>query len=86
MKGRFYGGGGGGGIYATIIGAMMAFSNDTRGKTIEGSVPMWGSNLDRISSFGTGCCHVQVWDAWPDEFTAWIPQYICFHYIKILYQ
>lgn len=76
MKGRFYGGGGGGGIYVTIIGAMMAFANDTRGKTIEGSVPMWGSNLDRISSFGTGCCHVQVWDAWPDEFTAWCPQYM----------
>ncbi len=76
MKGRFFGGGGGGNIYATIIGGMMAFANDTRGRTIQGSVPMWGSTRDGIDSFGTGACHVQVWDAWPDQFTSWCPQYM----------
>lgn len=78
MKGRFYGGGGGGGIVTTIIGAMMAFANDNRGRTIQGSVPMWGSTKgDSIDSFGTAACHIQVWDAWPDEDTTWIPQYMC---------
>jgi len=78
MKGRFYGGGGGGGITVTIIGAIMAFANDNRGRTIQGSVPMWGSNKgDSIDSFGTAACHIQVWDAWPDEDTTWIPQYMC---------
>lgn len=77
MKGRFFGGGGGGGIVTTIIGAIMAFSSDTRGRTIQGSVAMWGSNKgDSIDSFGTGACHVQVWDAWPDELTHWCPQYM----------
>lgn len=77
MKGRFFGGGGGGGIVATIIGSIMAFSSDTRGRTIQGSVPMWGSQKgDSIDSFGTGACHIQVWDAWPDEFTHWVPQYM----------
>lgn len=78
MKGRFFGGGGGGGITTTIIGAIMAFSSDNRGRTIQGSVPMWGSNKgDSIDSFGTAACHIQVWDAWPDEDTTWIPQYMC---------
>ena len=78
MKGRFFGGGGGGGITTTIIGAIMAFSNDNRGRTVQGSVPMWGSNKgDSIDSFGTAACHIQVWDAWPDEDTTWIPQYMC---------
>lgn len=78
MKGRFFGGGGGGSITATIIGSILAFANDTRGRTIQGSVPMWGSNKnDSIDSFGTAACHIQVWDAWPDEYTTWIPQYMC---------
>ena len=78
MKGRFFGGGGGGGITTTIIGAIMAFASDNRGRTVQGSVPMWGSNKgDAIDSFGTAACHVQVWDAWPDELTTWIPQYMC---------
>lgn len=75
-KGRFFGGGGGGSINVTIIGAFLAFSTDNRGRRIEGSVPMWGSNkFDSIDSFGTAAMHVQVWDAWPDEDTVWIPQY-----------
>jgi len=78
MKGRFFGGGGGGSIAVTIIGAIMAFTSDNRGKTIQGMVPMWGSNKgDSIDSFGTAACHVQVWDAWPDELTHWIPEYMC---------
>lgn len=75
-KGRFFGGGGGGSINVTIIGALIGFSTDNRGRRIEGSVPMWGSNkFDSIDSFGTAAMHVQVWDAWPDEDTVWIPQY-----------
>ena len=56
----------------------MAFSNDTRGRTIQGRVGLWGSTKgDSIDSFGTAACHIQVWDAWPDENTTWIPQYMC---------
>lgn len=76
-QGVFFGGGGGGGINVTILGGLFAWSTDTRGKTIQGTTVVWGSASDSIYSFGTGALHVDVWDGWPREDTAWLPQYAC---------
>jgi len=79
MKGRYFGGGmQQGGILPTVIGAFLHFATDTRrDREINGRVALWGSSRDYIDSFGTAACHVQVWDAWPDALTTWIPQYMC---------
>lgn len=74
-QGVFFGGGGGGNVSVTIIPGMFAWSNDNRGRRIEGTTVVWGSATDSIYSFGTGALHVVVWDGWPQEDTAWLPQY-----------
>ena len=82
MKGRWFGGGGGGNIEVTILGALLGWSTDNRGRRIEGVVPTWGTRgNDNIDQFGTAAIHVQAWDYWPEEQTVWIPQYFtCLHF------
>ena len=74
-QGVFYGGGGLQGPQVTILGAMFAWSSDPGGRVISGTTVVWGSASDSIYSFGTGAVHIDVWDGWPREDTAWLPQY-----------
>jgi hypothetical protein len=74
-QGVFYGGGGLQGPQVTILGGMFAWSSDPGGRVISGTTVVWGSASDSIYSFGTGAAHVDVWDGWPREDTAWLPQY-----------
>ena len=74
-QGVYFGGGGGGSVQVTIIPGMFAWSSDNRGKRIDGTTVVWGSATDSIYSFGTGALHVVVWDGWPKEDMAWLPQY-----------
>lgn len=74
-QGVFYGGGGLQGPQVSILGGMFAWSSDPGGRVISGTTHVWGSASDSIYSFGTGAVHIDVWDGWPREDMAWLPQY-----------
>ena len=85
-----YGRGGTGALSTPVQTTWNAFANplmgaqsDSGGLSVPGGKPTWGSSNDKIYSFGSLNLFSMAWDAWPDDQTIFIPEYmIVLHFNK----